>query len=256
MKSTVRYFSSYSDDFAQTKNQNYKLPKDYKWLKTNLFSRFLSGFYYTLAVIFSTVYCRVFLHMRIKNAAVLRRTKNTGVFIYGNHTQEIGDVFIPALAALPKRIYTVVSAANLGIPVLGKILPYLGALPLPDSVTDMKKLMEAMEYRLNQNKCVVIYPEAHVWKYCTEIRPFEQAAFRYPVKYQKPVFCTTVTYQKRRFFKKPKMTVFVDGPFLPDSSLSPKEQASVLKEAVYGCMKDRSRSSNCEYYKYVKININ
>lgn len=242
----IRYYTSFSDDFVETKDQNRRVPGDYPWVP----NRFLSGLVYTLAVLFSGVYLRLFLHVRYKNSRILHQGRKTGAFLYCNHTQPFGDVFLPALPALPGRIYTVVSPANLAIPVIGKLLPYLGALPIPDTVQGMKQFASAMDRRLTEKRYITIFPEAHVWEYYTGIRPYTDAAFKYPVKFRKPVYCMTVTYQKRRFGAKPRATVFVDGPFFPEPALTPKAQAARLRDQVYGCMKDRSRHSNFDYIRY------
>lgn len=249
----IRYYENISDDFIQSEQQEYRLPEDYEWVKKDGWSRFLSGFYYAIALIFSSIYCRFFLHVHIKGAKKLRKTGDTGAFIYGNHTQPVGDVFNPALACLPNRIYTIASPANFGIPVIGKILPELGALPLPDNINGMKKLMQAIEYRIEQKRCIVIYPEAHVWEYCTEIRQFSESSFKFPVKLGKPSYVLTTTYQKRRFGKRPKATVYVDGPFYPSGEGSTKEQSVQLCSEVYDCMKARSRQSNYSYIEYRHI---
>lgn len=249
----IRRYKSFDEDFAQTKNQDYKLEPDYKWLRLDFISKCKAKLVYGLAIVFSSVYCRVFLHLKIKGSKSLKLAKDTGGFIFGNHTQPVGDVFNPALAALPKRIYTIVSSANLGIPVLGRVLPYLGALPIADSVSGMKKLNEAIDYRLKQKALITIYPEAHVWEYCSFIRPFDETAFKFPVKFDKPSFCMTATYQKRRFFKKPRLTLYIDGPYYCDKTLSQKEQAKDLKERICRRMCNRSLETNCEYIKYEKI---
>ena len=246
----VRYYNSYTDDFIESKNQDYRIPDNYKWVRTDFLSRFLSAAVYSAAFIISSVYCRVFLHVRFKNRRALLSSIKTGAFIYANHTQPVGDVFNPALACFPNRIYTLVSPSNYGIPFLGKILPYLGALPVVGTVKGMKNLSAAIEYRVKQNKCIVIYPEAHVWEYFTKIRPFPDTSFKYPVKYKKPVFCMTATYQKRKIGKRPNITIYVDGPFYPDGGLPPKQQTAVLHNTVYNTMKKRSDESNCEYIRY------
>lgn len=247
MKKT-RYYSSFSDDFEQSANQNFQLPKDYKWVRTDTLSKFLSGLIYGLAVIFGGAYCKFFLHMRVKGKKNLKGIKG-GFFIYGNHTQPIGDVFIPALCVLPKRIYTVVSTANYGIPVIGKILPFLGALPIVDSLHGIKELNKAMEKRIENGHPIVIYPEAHVWEYYTDIRPFSNTSFKFPVKFYKPTFVMTVTYKKAKLFKKPIMEVYLDGPFYPKGDTS-KQKTENLHELVYSIMKKRSRNSDFEYIEY------
>lgn len=248
-KEKVRYYKEFTDDFEVAREQDLKLPEDYLYIRNKL----LSGFIYTLAIIFGYPFCKLFLHTRYKNRKAFKAAKREGAFIYGNHTQPVGDVFLPALACFPRRIYTVVSPANLSLPVIGKVLPFLGALPLPDTLKGMKGFTHALEQRIAENKIVTIYPEAHVWEYCTQVRPFSDASFKYPVKLQKPVFAMTVTYQKSRFFKKPRTTVYIDGPFYADKTLSPRQQAADLHQRVYNRMLSRSRHSNYDYIKYEQI---
>lgn len=243
-----RYYSSFTDDFEESANQNLKLPQNYKWVRTDIVSKLLSGLVYGLAVIFGGAYCRFFLHMKVKGKKNLKGIKG-GFFIYGNHTQPIGDVFIPALCVLPKRIYTVVSTANYGIPVIGKLLPFLGALPIVDSLHGIKQLNKAMEQRLKKGHPIVIYPEAHVWEYYTDIRPFPDTSFKFPVKFDTPTFAMTVTYKKSGLFKKPIMEVFLDGPFYPQGS-SVRDKTRDLHQKVLAAMLERSKSSNCSYIEY------
>lgn len=246
----TRYYSSFADDFEQSADQNFELPENYQWVRTDIVSKFLSGLIYGLAVIFGGAYCRLFLHMRVKGRKNLKGMKGD-LYIFGNHTQPVGDVFIPALCVLPKRIYTVVSTANYGIPVIGRLLPYLGALPTVNTLHGVKELNKAMEHRLAKNHPIVIYPEAHVWEYYTGIRPFPDTSFKFPVKFDKPSFAMTVTYRQAKHFKRPIMEVFIDGPFYPQGATA-KEKAADLHSQIYSIMCKRSENSDTEYVKYIK----
>ncbi|MBQ8203161.1 MAG: 1-acyl-sn-glycerol-3-phosphate acyltransferase [Clostridia bacterium] len=252
-KERIRYYNSFDDDFEIARDQNFKLPEDYKWIKRDFISKALSFLVYTAALIFSSVYNRFVLHITFSNRKVLRSVKRGGYFLYCNHTQPIGDVFTPALAVFPKRIYTVVSPANFSIPVIGKILTYLGALPIPDSISKMKEFNRAIQVRIEENKCIVIYPEAHVWEYCTQIRPFPDTSFKYPVLLNKPAFAITSTYKKSKLFKRPITKVYIDGPFYPDTTLNAKKQKEQLHSKIVSVMQKRSKESNFSYYNYEKI---
>lgn len=245
----IYYYKTYNDDFVESKKQNYELKKDYKWIKENIFYRICSNFVYCVAYVIGSIYCKIGLHVKVKNRKVLKKYKKQGYFLYGNHTQPVGDVFIPALVA-NKRIYTVVSPANLGVAVIGKILPMLGALPIPDSIKDTIRFKKAIEERIKQKKCIVIYPEAHVWPYYTKIRPFQKTSFRFPVECNVASFSMTTTYYKRKFGKKPGITVYIDGPFMPDSKLSKKENEEKIYKEIYQSMVDKSNNSTYEYIKY------
>lgn len=244
MKERVRCYSAFTDDFEATRDQEYQLPKDYKWVRNDIFSRILSFLIYGIALLYAFLYLRFRLHVKIRGREKLKSI-NEGYFIFSNHTQPLGDVFLPALSAFPKRIYTVVSPANYGIPVIGKILVYLGALPTVSTLHGIKELTRAMEYRLNNKNPIVIFPEAHVWEYYTKIRPFPVTSFKLPVKFKRPSFAMTVTYKRSRVFKRPITEIFLDGPFFASD-------AEVLHQQVFNAMNERSKNSDYEYIIYKK----
>lgn len=244
----VRYYTDFTNDFETSKNQNFKLPENYQWVRRGAFFKAASGLIYGLAVVFGGLYCRLGLRLRVKGRQNLRGLKG-GYFIFANHTQPVGDVFTPAVCALPKRIYTVVSPANYGIPVIGRLLPFLGALPIVPSLHGARALQNAMAERLKAGHPIVIYPEAHVWAYYTGIRPFSAASFKYPAKFNVPAVALTVTYQKTKLFKRPVMQVYLDGPFYPQGQTN-KEKAEQLHTAVRAAMQARSRLSNARFIEY------
>lgn len=248
--SKIYYYKDYEEEIVKSSNQNYKLKKDYKWIHTNKIYIFLSEVIYAIAKVFGNIYCSIFLKVKIKNRDILRPYKNTGYFVFGNHTQSIGDVFIPAVVCKDKRIYTVASTANLGIKVIGPLLPMLGILPTENTITGTKELYKAIKQRISEKQAVIIYPEAHVWPYYTKIRPFPNTSFKFPIELNAPVFCMTTTYSKRRFGNKPKITVYVDGPFMVDSKLSKKQNQDNICSQVYECMNKRSQKSNYQYIEY------
>ena len=193
----------------------------------------------------------VFGH-KIKGNNILNDFKGEGYFLYGNHTQTLGDAFMPNFINMPKHNYVIVHPANVSIPILGRITPALGALPLPDDMRAYKSFLLTIEQRIRDKRGIIIYPEAHVWPYYTKIRPFTDDSFFYPVKLGALSFCFTNTYQKRRFSKRPRIVTYVDGPFYPDTELSPKDSRKELRDRIYACMCKRAENSTVELIKYVK----
>ena len=55
-----------------------------------------------------------------------------------------------------------------------------------------------------------------------------------------------------KVFKKPKIVVYVDGPFYVDNSLTKKEKSNTLAKIVRDKMIERSKMSNVEYVIYKK----
>jgi 1-acyl-sn-glycerol-3-phosphate acyltransferase len=191
-------------------------------------------------------------HHKVVGRDILKKHRNTGYFMYGNHTQDIGDALIPNVLDIPKETYVIVHPNNVSMPVLGKVTPYLGALPLPDDMKAYRSFLRAIEQRIGEGAKVVIYPEAHIWPFYTGIRPFPDDSFVYPIKHGVPAFCFTNTYQKRRFSKKPRIVTYIDGPFYPDESIPQRERKSELRGRVYECMKKRAELSQVEWIRYIK----
>lgn len=252
MNKKIQYYKTLSDDVIDSGKPDYKLPDDYCFIRNDFPHRLRSAIVYGLVCAIGFVYCKLVLRVSIKNRKILRGYKQSGYFVYANHTQPFGDVVLPAFLSLRKRVYTIVSPANMSLPFIGKILPALGAIPIPNGIRQMKQFLDAVKERVRQGHCVVIYPEAHVWPYYTEIRPFPITSFRFPVETQSPVFAMTTTYRKSRWCKRPKTTVYLDGPFIPDDGLSKKEQQHQLHQLVFDAFKKRCECSTYEYIGYQK----
>ncbi len=246
----VRYYDSFDDDFEESADQNFTIPDDYRRVRNGLMYRVLSAVTYAVALVFGSVYCRLCLHMKIHGRKNLKKADG-GYFIYGNHTQPLGDVFTPALCAFPRRIYTVVSPANYGIPVIGKILPYLGALPTASTLGGMRDFNAALETRIKSSHPIVIYPEAHVWEYCSSIRPFPDTSFRFPQKLNCASFAMTSVYKRSRLHRRPTAHVYIDGPYYPSGN-NARECAASLCEQVRSAMENRAAQSDISYIEYKK----
>ena len=246
----IKYYESFEQDFVESQNQNYNLPKNFKWIHTNPFYRLVSSIYYRLAAVVVYITFPIIYGMKVRGKAVLKKVKNSGYFIYGNHTQPVADVFTPTFVQRKKRVYVVAGRANLGVPILGPTLPSLGAITIPEDIERLPRFMEAVSYRIKQKKAVAIYPEAHVWPYATLIRPFPATSFRFPVKENVPSFAFTTTYHKRRFRKKPGITIYVDGPFYPDGELSRKDRQKKLRDEIHAAMHKRASQNTVTYIDY------
>lgn len=255
----VFYYASENDDPIKTKEQEkkikVKLPEDYVFIPKNPFVKLYSAVLYRGFKVFARWYAKYYLEMKIVGREKFKKAKGKGYVIYANHTNPFHDAFSPAVVA-DRRIFTIISPVNLLLPGIGKFLPYIGAMPLGSSEKKKKEMNEAVDKRLKQKNCLVIYPEAHVWPYYTGIRKFPAGdkSFKYAVRNDLPVFTMTTTYQKsRKGHARPRMTVYVDGPFYADKNLSEEEKRSKLAKQAYESMVKYSKKSNYEYFKYKKV---
>lgn len=249
---TFYYKDELSDDFAQENIKPIKIDSNYKYIHKNVLWKIMSFIIYrVLAMPIAFIYSKVFFGLSFKNREVLKKCKDTGYFIYGNHTQKIIDTFIPTLGNFPRKCHIVAHPDNVAVPILGTFNKMMGGFPIPTDIKAVKNFLDAMEQFILEKNVISIYPEAHVWPYYSKIRSFTSTSFKYPVKMNKPVFVFTTTYKRRKFLR-PKIIVYIDGPYFPNKKLNLKEAQKELRDKVYNKMCYRSKNTDIEYYKYIK----
>ena len=126
------YYESFSDELVKNSNQDYKLKDNFKWIHTNIFYIFISYIVYLFFVLVGFIYLKVYYRIKFVNKKIIKKYKK--YYIYSNHVLEIGDPFIPLVSNFPRRSFTLVNPANLGVPVIGKLIPMVGGIPIPDNV--------------------------------------------------------------------------------------------------------------------------
>lgn len=256
----VFYYETEEDDPIKTdeqeKKQEVRLLEGYQFIPKNVFVRMYSAILFRIFWVFGQWYEKCYWQAKFYGREKLKQAKGKGYVIYANHTNPFHDVFGPAIAA-DRRIFTIISPVNLKIPGIGKLLPYIGGLPLGKTAEEKKAFNEAVDKRLSQKKCLVIYPEAHVWPYATMIRKFPAGdrSFKYAVRNNLPVFTMTTTYHKRKDKKHgdlPRMDIYIDGPFCPDSNKSEDENRALLAKQAYDSMVKYSKKNTYAYFEYKK----
>ena len=256
----VFYYTSEEDDPIKTDEQEKKvevgLPEGYEFIPKHWWTRVYSAVLFRVFWIFGQWYEKHYWQAKFYGREKLKAAKGKGYLIYANHTNPFHDVFGPAIAA-DRRIFTIISPVNLKIPGIGKLLPYIGGLPLGKTTEEKKAFNEAVDKRLKQKKCLVIYPEAHVWPYATKIRKFPAGdrSFKYAIRNDLPIFTMTTTYHKRTKHKRgdlPRMDVYLDGPFCPNLEKGEDIARAELSRQAYESMVKYSKKNTYEYFRYIK----
>ena len=249
----IYYEDERNDEFSTAVIQPRKIDGDYVYDRRGPFRAVSRFFWYrVVATPCAFLYVKLSLHQRTVGKEKLRPFLKQGIYLYGNHTQAVGDPFTPNVFCFPKRVSFIVHPNNVSMPVLGRINPSLGAIPLPDTRDAYKNFVACVNGRIEKGHAVVIYPEAHIWPYYTKIRDFPDASFGYPVKSDTPVFCFVNTYQRRGRSKKPRTVTYIDGPFYPDNSLPVKQRRKKLRDEVYQTMCRRAENSDMEVIRYIR----
>ena len=247
------YYSNDCDKVVSFKEKPIIIDENYKYLPKKLITKIFAWISYRLiATPFAFITFKLINRVKFFNIDVLKKFKNDSYFIYANHTNQFCDGFCPALICFPQKPHIIVNPANVSIPLIGKLNKIWGGLPLPNNIKATKNFYNALETVINSNNPILIYPEANLWPYYTKIRNFPNTSFRYPIKYNKPVFTFTTVYKKRKHFKRPKIEVYVDGPFYPNRELNEKEAQENLRNVIFEKLNERSCLNNYEYVKYIK----
>ena len=252
-RKVIYYEDEHNDEFSTTVIKTKRIDENYRYERDSFGERLLHFFIYKVfATPLAALYLKLKFSHRIVGKEKIKPYKKESFFMFANHTQDMADAYIPSMVSFPKDAYIIAHPNNVSMPVLGRVTPYLGAIPLPDTFAAHKKFLREIEKKLDKGCAVVIYPEAHIWPYYTKIRDFADTSFSFPVKHRRPVFAFTNTYQKKRFSKEPKIVTYIDGPFFPDESLSPREARKKLRDEVHAAMTERAKLSGVVKIEYIK----
>ena len=252
-KRIIYYRDAFTEDYAGTNIQTQTVHADFPFLPEGLLFRIFGWIvYYLIAIPLVHIYCYVICGYHLKNKKAVRALKESGFFLYANHTH-FTDAFLAPIVAFPKRAFVLVSPDTVSIKGIRTLVQILGAIPIPQDRKAFPLFCSAVETRAVEGRCISIFPEAHMWNYCTFVRPFHAGSFRYPISYDKPSVAVAVTYQQRKcpLFRRPKRTVFVSDPIYPDQSLSAKAAQRKLAEEVERFIREKTEQySDYKYFDY------
>ncbi len=254
-KKTVYYTDELGDDFALTRDAIKARRPEGGFRYEHHFLLWRAGAWMLYRVVATPIvwaYCKAVYGLRIQGRRKILTVRG-GCFLYGNHTQNIIDAFLPTMAAFPKRCNIITAPDAVSIPVIRHITPMLGAIPLPDSFEEIRAFQKTIKKSAEKGRALAVYPEAHIWPYYNKIRPFSDESFVYPCKYGVPAVPFTVTYRSRRILRKlpPAVTLVIGDPVYADRELSAREARRKMRDEVYEQM-CRASEDSYEYIRYVK----
>ena len=251
-KRIIYYEDELKDEFSSadiipiTIDENYPYTHNQIW---NFCSFLLQNFF---SMPIKYFYAKIKFNIKFIGKEKFKSCKNTGYFIYANHTQEFADTFIPSLANYPKRNFFIVNPENVSMKGLKNLVPMLGAIPVPGNTKSFKNFLETIKKHIQRCRSITIYPEAHIWPYYTKIRPFADTSFKYPVELNVPIYTLTNTYHKGKVDGKVDIVTYIDGPFFADNTLSKKEAQKELINRAFEIMEKRSQESTYVHIIYQK----
>ncbi len=254
-KKIIYYSDPLTDDFAENGIKTKTIKENYRYIRRNPFTFFISlVLRYLIAVPILTIVAFFTFGVKVKNKKALKSVKRNGYFLYANHTQNLDPCF-HAVMVNPSKYTCIIASANAFSinPFISWLVRNLGTIPVPQTKKMYANYLKAINYHVRKKHNVLIYPEKHIWPYCNFIRPFTSDTFRYPVMNNTPVITATTCYKKVKCFKRPRIYIYLDGPFYPRQDIPMKDATNLLRDEAYNAMKLRASVEwNYEYYKYVK----
>ena len=210
--------------------------------------------YYVIAIPLVFFYCYVICGFRVKNRKAIRKIRKAGFFLYANHSH-FTDAFLAPIVAFPKRAYVIVGPDTVSIKGLRNFVQMVGAIPIPQGLRGMASFLDAIRLRTEENCCISVFPEAHLWNYCTFLRPLKSGSFRYPIHLGVPSVAVAVTYQRRklRFIKQPKRPSRIKGGSSALSSSRSARCSSPIRSSRTKRFPRRKRSGNCMDFQIGKM---
>ena len=224
-------------------------PRAADYSEPRFFRRALSFVLYRLiATPIAFLHSRLVLRQRVIGRERLKG--QSGFLLVGNHNEACGDAFSPSVVAFPRKTYVIVHRDNTSKPFLRSVTPSLGAIPVPQGIREARAFSERVGELIARGSAVAVYPEAHLWQKCSFLRPFELGAFDPAVRGGFPVFSMTRVYKRHRLFGY-VTRLYIDGPFVADSSLSRSSAAAELAARVGEKMEERLKEGDVCIIEYV-----
>ena len=159
MKEKIIYYKNeLEDEFSTAQIKAKMIDASYKYEGGPFFFLGKLFFYEILAKPLAFCFMKIKYGHKIVGKKLLKEARKDGYFLYGNHTNDIADALIPSLSCFPKDVSVIVHPNNVSMPFLGKITPFLGALPLPDDAKAAKNFNKAIKHKIDKGYCVTIYP--------------------------------------------------------------------------------------------------
>ena len=253
----IYYSDELNDDFAGNDIKTCKIDNNFRYVNNSVLFRinsFLLRFFFAIPVLW--LVNLLLFRPKIENKGIFKQLKKKGYFVYANHVLPFDPVVLP-IKTNPGKAMVIVAGPDLFS--INKLVTWLVrhfyAIPVPNMDAKMiENFTYCISFHINKKHRVLIYPEAHIWPYYNDIRPFRAASFRYPVDNNAPIVVATTTFKKRKGNRKPKPVIYLDGPFYPNTDLSTHEQINDLRNRAYEAMKWRAgKEDNYAYIKYIKV---
>ena len=218
----------------------YRVDERYRFVNRNIFFRLGSALlFYVIAVPLLDIVARLFFGLKITGKKNMRYLKGGAVTVT-NHVHVLDSPMV-ACTLFPRKPFFATLKANFEIPVVRRVVRLLGGVPIPESPKALHAFLEYMRIQLEKGRIVHFYPEASLWPWHEELRPFRNGAFHLAVKSDVPVLPMVFTFREPgklmgKLRKKPLVTLRIGAPEYPAKTGSERSRVLQMRSAVQEAM--------------------
>ncbi len=180
-------------------NRNLSFNESYSFRPRSIFFRVWASIFRFLAICVFNPFMRLYRHLKIFGKENRAKLRHKGFVITCNHVYLLDDLSVGTNVFSTRKIYFTTLAQNIKRPMVGFWLRSLGGIPIPsESLSGMKKFYDDISYLLKKNKPVLFNPEASMWPFYREIRPFKRGAFQTAVRNDVPVLPIVALFKRKK----------------------------------------------------------
>lgn len=217
---------------------------NYKFERNNIFYKAFSFIFRKIATIVLLIINSFVFGLKIKGLKNLRKIK--GGVVVANHVHILDNTMILAtFNMLFKRTYILAEKEAFDIPIVRRLIPLLGAIPIPNNLDGKRAAYKYVDKLLTKNKFIVIFPESSLWPYYEEVRPFKQGAFKFALKANKPIIPICISFRPSKGLLKLHGKVSVNLEIL--KPIYPKEEYDEFENRKY--LEEESHKAISSKYK-------
>lgn len=182
----------------------------------------------------------IFFGLVIEGKDKLKKVRGGAVTVM-NHIHPM-DCTMVKLAVFPRPIYFTSLVNNLELPLVGWLIRFCGALPVPNGKGKLVGFMKHIKHGIQNGDLVHFYPEGMLIRNYEGLREFQPGAFYTAVHTGCPVIpMVLVNIHPQGIWRIAggrRMHLFIGEPQYPNSELSPKESVTELKNRTWQIMNE------------------
>lgn len=171
----------------------------YPFCPRNIFFRFWAAIFRAVAICVFNPYMFFKRGLHTFGFNKIKKLDHKGFVMTCNHVHVFDNLAVGTNVFAWRKIYFTTLEQNIRRPMIGFFLRSLGGIPIPNSsLSGMKKFNEDLSYLLKKKKPILFNPEASMWPFYRDIRPFKRGAFQVAVKNDVPLLPIVALFRRKK----------------------------------------------------------